>query len=305
MRKLLLLLVAGLAAGGCELREITVALPQDIVVAEVVLQAGERVQTAYLHRSLSQRGAARVLDADVTVHDVESDRIIRFFADADSLCLRPTPPGGLPATGTCYVARGSVDMVRPGALYTLRVEVPDRPALTGSTRVPAGFDITVPAVPACRLPPRATLELAWTVSEGAWVYVAQARFEGLVRALRTEGVPLPADLEDPIDLLGLAITSTDTTMLLPTGFGLFDRGDVALHALLLAIRDGLPAGVTVTVAVAAADRNYVNWVRGGSFNPSGTVRIPSVTGGGTGVFGSLVTRRRQLSTDDQVVPSCG
>ncbi len=42
------------------------------------------------------------------------------------------------------------------------------------------------------------------------------------------------------------------------------------------------------MTVAAADRNYINGVRGGSFNPSGQVRISSVTGDGVGVFGSLV-----------------
>jgi hypothetical protein len=47
----------------------------------------------------------------------------------------------------------------------------------------------------------------------------------------------------------------------------------------------------------------VNWVRGGSFNPSGTVRVPSISGGGTGVFGSLVTRTVRLHTagDDDVI----
>jgi hypothetical protein len=305
MRALPVLLLAVLTAGGCELREITIALPQDIVVAEVILQAGERVQTAYLHRTLGPRGTARVLDATVIIQDEELDRAIRLFADADSLCLRPAPPGGLPSTGTCYIAHGGPEMVRPGALYTLRVELPDRPVLTGTTRVPAAFEFTVPAAPACRLPPHTTLELAWTVSESAWVYVAQARFEGLVAALRTGGTTLPADLEDgPIDLLGLAISSTDTTMSMPAGFGLFDRANVALHPVLTAIRNGLPPDVTATVAVAAADRNYVNWVRGGSFNPSGTVRIPSVSGGGTGVFGSLLTRRRVLRTDDPALPPC-
>jgi len=46
------------------------------------------------------------------------------------------------------------------------------------------------------------------------------------------------------------------------------------------------AGAAVTIA--AADRNYVNWERGGNFNPSGAVRVASIRGGGTGVFGSMV-----------------
>ena len=43
--------------------------------------------------------------------------------------------------------------------------------------------------------------------------------------------------------------------------------------------------------IAAADRNYVNWVRRGAFNPSGIVRVPSLHGDGTGVFGSVVRKR--------------
>ena len=42
--------------------------------------------------------------------------------------------------------------------------------------------------------------------------------------------------------------------------------------------------------ISATDRNYVNWVRGGNFNPSGQVRVPTIRGDGTGVFASTVTR---------------
>ncbi|MBD0319449.1 MAG: hypothetical protein ICV87_03885, partial [Gemmatimonadetes bacterium] len=60
------------------------------------------------------------------------------------------------------------------------------------------------------------------------------------------------------------------------------------NAALTALQSGFPDGVSVHLVVAAADRNYVNGVRGGSFNPSGPVRVSSVTGDGVGVFGSLV-----------------
>jgi hypothetical protein len=46
--------------------------------------------------------------------------------------------------------------------------------------------------------------------------------------------------------------------------------------------------VVAEMVVAAIDRNYLNGVRGGSFNPSGTVRVSSVSGDGVGVFGSIV-----------------
>ncbi|HEX8431778.1 MAG TPA: hypothetical protein VF625_10835, partial [Longimicrobium sp.] len=95
------------------------------------------------------------------------------------------------------------------------------------------------------------------------------------------------DIPDPLELVGLAVSQQDTTIVLPTEFGLFDRFEIDNDALK-AIQNGFPAGVVVEVDVAAADRNYVNGVRGGRFNPSGPVRISSVVGDGVGVFGSIV-----------------
>ncbi len=113
------------------------------------------------------------------------------------------------------------------------------------------------------------------------------------------------DPPDELDLLGLAIGAADTTIVFPQEFGVFDRFTVD-RDLLLALQEGLPAGARADVLVAAGDRNFVNWVRGGNFNPSGQVRVPSVTGDGTGVFGSLVVRGRTLLTepDGTGIPSC-
>ena len=77
---------------------------------------------------------------------------------------------------------------------------------------------------------------------------------------------------------------------------MFDRFDPDLTEALAAIQGGLPPDVRAEVVIGAADRNYVNWERGGVFNPSGFVRIPSVAGEGTGVFGSVVPRSFQLTT---------
>jgi hypothetical protein len=115
----------------------------------------------------------------------------------------------------------------------------------------------------------------------------------------------PGLTAEPLDLLGLSIGAADTTSLFPADVGVFDRADELLHPVLVAIRDGLPAGVRATVVVAATDRNYVNWIRGGSFNPSGTVRVPSISGGGTGVFGALVRRTRVLHVGEPDVSGSG
>ena len=76
----------------------------------------------------------------------------------------------------------------------------------------------------------------------------------------------------------------------PSEFGVFDRFDLE-QDLALRLQRGLPAGTDAVVTIAAVERNYVNWVRGGSFNPSGQVRVASLRGDGTGVFGAAVVRR--------------
>ncbi len=88
----------------------------------------------------------------------------------------------------------------------------------------------------------------------------------------------------------MAISERDTTLVIPGELGLFERFD-GNQDLLVALQDGFPPGVGVEMVVGAADRNLINGVRGGGFNPSGNVRISSVVGDGIGVFGSLVPRR--------------
>ena len=86
--------------------------------------------------------------------------------------------------------------------------------------------------------------------------------------------------------------------------GVFDRFSYNQDLLRL-LQAGLPAGTFARVVVAAADRNYINGVRGGSFNPSGPIRISSIVGDGVGVFGSLVPRHAAIVVIPTNQPSCG
>lgn len=291
---LLLLLVLVLA--GCELQGITVATPDDVVIAEVVLRAGASMQTAYLHRTATG-GSARVFDAHVEVTEHGTSQSYVFEAAADSLCLKDQPVVPVPSTGTCYLARraGGSSLVRPGGTYSLRIRLPDGRELTGTTRVPGEFELVTPADRVCGLAPNHIIELTWRAAAGASVYIISTRLSGLRSALRAAGTPIEGD--DPVDLFGLSITAADTTLSFPDELGLFNRFDSNLHPIMLAIRTGLPANVRVDGVVAAADRNYVNWVRGGNFNPSGLVRISSIQGDGFGVFGSLSLQDFQLWTE--------
>jgi hypothetical protein len=297
MRRLAVLAAMALLTVACELTEVTIAVPQDLVVAEVVLRAGDTIQSAYLHRTLGAEGTARVFNAALAVTEQGAGSTIQFRAVDDSLCLSPAPPGPEPGIGVCYMAHGRADMVKPGTRYTMELLMPDGRRLSGSTDVPAAFRVTVPVASPCRLAPGSSIELTWIRSAGASVYIGETRLRGLVAALRRAGVEVPGEDRD-VDLLALSIGSEDTTMAFPGDFGVFDRFDQELHPILVALRGGLPPGVDAEIVIAAADRNYVNWVRGGSFNPSGAVRVPSVHGDGTGVFGSLVTRRILVHTGD-------
>jgi hypothetical protein len=165
--------------------------------------------------------------------------------------------------------------------------------MIGSTTVPGDFAIVRPASSTCALPADTAIDVTWKPSGGAWVYIIESNLRGIRSALAERNVTLG---DDPLRLIGLAISNNDTTIAFPREFGLFDRADPDLSDALLAISKGLPPNVIADVVVAAADRNYVNWVRGGNFNPSGLVRVPSIRGAGTGVFSSIVPRSRQIRT---------
>jgi len=276
---------------GCEIGETTFAEPEEMIVAEVFIYGDARNHTAFLHRAGSGPGGqgGPVKGASIEVTDPEG-RTIRFVEAYPEYCIEIGGAVAIPG-GTCYIpAEGGDDaLVRPGTTYTLRIELPDGRILTGRTTVPGDFRILTPApdpsgYPICTLSSDTPVELAWTRSAGAWVYIAEAELWGLARALEPRGI----EVDNPYRVLGFAVSENDTTIAFPGEFGIFERFND--REILLAIRDGLPNGVLVAGAIAAADRNYVNWIRGGRFNPSGLVRIPSIAGDGTGVFGSLVVR---------------
>ena len=294
-------LLAGLLLGACELQEVTTAPAADFVVVEVMLEAGADSQFAYLHRAVGQ-GSVRVPGAQVTVTDALGKAL--HFRPVDYWrCLSPEParPG---SAGSCYGASAGAAPIRAGQTYELQVRTADGARLSGTTHVPGELLLRQPRAAECALPPDTSLELRWGAAAGAWVYEVEAQFTDIFPVLVARGVVTDTP-NVPLRLQGLAITAADTTLVLPGELGLFDRFDATLHPILVALGGGLPEGVSAEVVVAAADRNYVNWVRGDSFNPSGQVRVPSVRGAGTGVFGSFTSARFRLRvTRDSTLPGC-
>jgi len=275
------------SAAACTIAEVTTTEPAEILVVEGVLRPGHRMQRILLHPTLTsglREGPAA--GASVVVTGPRGTRIPFQRTEEESACLDLIPD----ARFACHVSIGDQSTwILPGESYDLEVVTRDGDVAFARTRVPGSFEIRAPALDArrrCTLPPDTPLEVVWSRSEGTWSYIAEMQISGLRDALAGR---VPGEIPDSISLTGLAISAADTTIVLPGEFGIFERTQFD-QPLLIALRDGLPSGVRVQVVVAAADRNYVNGVRGGTFNPSGRVRVPSVMGAATGVFGSVDAR---------------
>lgn len=294
------------AAAGCELEEISVVQVEEVVVAEVYANVAEESADneifAFLHKTVA---AGDVDDVDAAEAELEASRVMVRLPDGTSMslvgagatqCIEDEPEG-LPVA--CFTA-DSADAARvaSGDLLEVEVELFGGSVLEGAARVPGDFELLgVPST--CTLPPDERLAMEWTRADGAWAYVNETAISGLPEALEPEGIIVE---EDPLYLLGLSISDSDTTIVFPSEFGVFNRLDLD-RDLAVRLQTGLPEGVLAEVTVTAVDRNYVNWARGGSFNPSGQVRVPSLRGDGTGVFGATVNRRIVVSVSAEPLES--
>jgi hypothetical protein len=291
----LLVVAAGLATG-CEIAEITVEPPRPLVVAEIYLRVTDGVSDAiaFLHQTPGERGVA-LLDADVRIRDLDRGQEARFSPVSLSSCVEGPVPTELDAQCLGLKAAPAA-LVRPGGRYGVTVDVGGGVRLEGTVTMPGDFDLVVPGqgIPRCRLRPGELLPIRWTPSSGARAYVPEAALFGLDSALAPQGIDVPTD---PVTLQGLSISEADTHIVFPSQFGIFNRfssdGEV-----LVALQRGLPAASVVqgAIVVSAQGRNSVNWNRGGNFNPSGTVRIPSLFGQGTGVVAGIVNRSFSFTT---------
>lgn len=296
----------------CTIADVTVAPGDDRLVVEGVLRTDARQQFILLHRAVQSGVAEGERGAEVFVTRQDGVRIP--FVESQLACysidaayLNSDTP--IEIRGTCYASLNAAGRwVNPGAAYELTVRTTRGEEARGRTVVPGGFSLDgvpfarqndQPPLP-CTLPPATPLPLTWTEAEGAWGYIAPMRIQGL-RAVLPDSFNAP----DPLELVGVSVSSSDTSLVLPGEFGVFDRFDLNQRLLRL-LQTGLPAGSSARVVVAAADRNYINGVRGGSFNPSGPVRISSIVGDGVGVFASLVPLHAAVAVGPPVPerPSC-
>lgn len=286
MRRALVPAVALLAA--CELEQIVVVDVEQVAVAEVYVEIdeGEGVPdvVALLHGTLLPEEEEVDFSATrITVR--RPDGLVLELAETNIEDCGDTVLDGGPAS--CFEADASrTPALRPGDLLEVEIRLPDGGTLRGATRVPGVFDLQRVAG-SCSLLADTQMEVRWTRSEGARAYVNETSIQGLPALLANEGIDMD---DDPLYLLGLSVSADDTTIVFPREFGVFNRFELD-HDVALRLQLGLPQGALAEVTITAVDRNYVNWARGGNFNPSGQVRVPSLRGDGTGVFGSSVVRR--------------
>jgi len=318
-------LLAGASVLGCELTEVVITAAEDVIIAEtfVVLdleEAGEEPTLdayAYLHRTFDYSRDPRVDGATVRVTGASGTDVLLVEQDSATTCIDwglfdLTPEGDTVVVepihaGTCYRARVAPSPFAPGELLELQVVAADGRILTSSSRVPGplAFEGLTREDGVCRLQPDTNLSLKWTPVADAWAYLANARINGLADALSARDIESP----DSLDLLGLAIGREDTEIVFPRDFTLFsifaeDEDEDAIREL----QGGMPEGTRASVSIAATDRNWTNWVRGGNFNPSGEIRIPSVFGDGTGAFATATQRRLAVvaeAGDAGQPPLCG
>ena len=299
----------------CDLTEVTLAEPEDVIVVEGLIQITpvfpepefrfRDMTYVLLHRTLGDE-VGSVPEARVRIGLRRSGEVLTLPERGSARPCADSEPV-VQEGGTCYGPLAELGL-RPGDVVDLRVDLPDGGVIRSATTIPGDFDLlNVPEDGECILPPRERLDILWSRSPGTWAYVAETSIFGLPEALEREGIELEEPVDDPLNLLGLAVSAEDTTVVFPSEFGVFSRGTLERELALL-LQEGLPPATSALVGIGAADRNYVNWVRGGNFNPSGRVRVPSVVGDGTGFFGSVVVRAFQLFTANEPggsLPRCG
>lgn len=268
---------------GCTLTDTVVAEPEDVLIAEVFVRVGDPAPEilALLH---STRYTAPIPTASIRLQ-VENAAAFTLGLVDTGRCRELPEGASAPGAALCYASTlPEAARVQPGDPLTVSIETADGRRLEGRTTVPGAFDFIrpTPSGTRCALPSDTLVEVAWTRSDGVWAYVAETSIAGLSNYQGD-------DFVEPLELLGLAVSADDTTIVFPSEFGVFDRFDLD-RDVALQLQKGLPPYTGAVVFIAAADRNYVNWVRGGNFNPSGPVRVPSLQGDGFGVFASYVQR---------------
>lgn len=287
------------ALAACDLDEVTIPTGGDMLVVEAVIRAREPVQRVLLHRTLDGSMIRGEPDAEVIVVSASGDTLAFASRPLADCIASDTVPRNTEAS--CYLAVDvPTDWIEPGNEYELHVRTSGGEHLFGRTHVPDDFAMV--GLPQdepdrrsyrCTLPPQQNVVLRWTESPTAAAYLSQLEITGLRDVLADTDI---GDIPEPLTLTAFAVTSADTTIQLPSAYGVEERFDLDQDLLRL-IQAGFPAGVQLAVVVAAGDKNLADAYRE-ELGLTGTVRGASVAGDGTGIFGSMVPLRLDIDVAD-------
>lgn len=303
IRTLGLCLLLGLSAGACELTEVEITEIEPNVVIEAYAQIrpeGGGTIIVLLHGSVGVPG----MDPDgpeATVRVLAEDGAEVLLPEAvDEECVYGDAPPDPADPRRCYSAAVDPSFVQPSDRLVLQIDLVDGGRIEGGTQVPGAFELVQPNGGACTVVTGA-LDFIWSQSEGTWYYVANVELSGIASDLMALGVQNPAD---SVVYSSIAVSQSDTVVAYPDDFFLDANEDDFDYtsALNTLVSDGIQSNWVAVVNVTAADRNLTNWVRGGGFHPSGTVRIPSLRGAGTGFFGSSVVLEQRIAGDASGCP---
>lgn len=293
--------------GGCEVD--WTALEDGLVVATVTLVlTSDPADSSWVGTdalAVLVRDSAeysRVPGASVRITG-ESGKSLQLLEVPYNEAICQSDSTGLMDVGTCYKASKPSAYFAPGEELSLEIITPEGSKLNGASTVPRN---SLPGHLSasdgrCRLEPETSYRFVWLFAEGVWAHVMEAKLDGLPLSLW--------DYANPLYL------RTSWMPAIGAARKVFPRvlveGGVRMNARKAARRleTGLPWGVTAELAAAAVDRNWANWIRPGRYNPNGEVRIPSVFGDGTGMFGTAtrwtVTMESRDADEEARLVDCG
>ena len=306
------------AVAGCDLAGVETLSSSDLVTAGVTVVVNvdpadpSRMGTRMLARLTRAR---RAFENDVPGASVwisgEAGRSVQLAEEADprDACQPPLPEeiadrydfDARVPIGSCYTATRSSAFFVPGERLSLEVTMTDGRVLQGAARIPGTFAPAGMSLSEgrCRMEPDTNYRFVWPAAEGAWAYIGEAGITGLTDELW----PYPEVL-----YLSLVSIGDQTDMTFPRDF-LFDVIEESEGRLYRTLHQGLPAGASADIAIGAVDRNWTNWERPGRPLPTGEIRVPSVFGDGTGMFGAAVRWKVSVEARDAAeaggLPLCG
>jgi len=175
--------------GGCELDEVALTAPEDLLVAEVYLRVGEggSEAVAFLHSTLGT-GKGQTVPGARVVLTLPAGNTVTLDAAEPGVCLEESTIEGV--EGSCYSASGpALATLSSGDLVTVEIVAPDGRRLDGATTVPGAFALYAPNVSdSCYVPPGQSFDIVWSPSDEAWAYSAETLIWNLPEALAPQGI---------------------------------------------------------------------------------------------------------------------